>query len=128
MLARLWHSIVPLFIRSNIDDSEARAMIGRREFLLGLGGSCAIGLGLAACKSKGGGAGAGSCSDTGSLAADQKALRKQLGYEGVTPIAAKTCGNCKLYVKPAAGSSCGGCQLFKGPVETGGYCKSWAEA
>ncbi|MEL7369772.1 MAG: high-potential iron-sulfur protein [Myxococcota bacterium] len=58
--------------------------------------------------------------------ATSKQLRSTLQYVEKSKIEGKQCGNCLQYVEPAAGKSCGGCKLFTGPVQTNGYCLSWA--
>ncbi len=55
-----------------------------------------------------------------------KKLRSTLQYVEKSVTAGKQCNNCLQYVVPEAGKACGGCKLFTGPVQSGGYCLSWA--
>ncbi len=68
------------------------------------------------------------CNDTSGLTEQEVAMRNQLQYVDVTPIAEETCDNCSLWLAAEAGSSCGGCNLLKGPIAPAGYCISWAPA
>jgi len=50
-----------------------------------------------------------------------------LGYKHASPVAGKSCGNCKLWQGGAA--DWGACTLFPGKeVAKGGHCNSWVAA
>lgn len=54
-----------------------------------------------------------------------KGIRANLKYVDQSPIATRTCDNCKLYTRPSANSHCGGCRVVPGLIHPKGYCSSW---
>ena len=66
-----------------------------------------------------------SCIHEVPLSHEQIVTRKSLGYTDQTPIATRTCDNCKLYTNPVNNNACGGCLVLSGPIHPKGYCKSW---
>jgi hypothetical protein len=66
-----------------------------------------------------------SCTDTTGLAAADVTIRTSLGYVDTSTEAGKTCVTCQQYL-PAAPGACGACKVVKGPINPGGYCKSFA--
>lgn len=104
---------------------DRRAFFGR-ALLLGVG---AVGAGavLTACENSGGGAATPKtpkvdCSDVSALSEAELNTRNSLKYVDVTPIPAKVCDNCKLYVEKPP---CNGCTVVPGPIAAKGYCAAW---
>ena len=65
------------------------------------------------------------CTDTTGLAAGDVTLRTTLGYVDVSTQPGKTCLGCAQFVAGAP-NACGTCKILKGPINPGGYCKSFA--
>lgn len=65
------------------------------------------------------------CPEQASLTEQEKAIRSSLKYVDQTPIAQRTCDNCKLYTLPSESSICGGCKVVPGPIHPKGYCAAW---
>ncbi len=65
-----------------------------------------------------------SCTDVSGLSAGDLTTRKSLQYVDKTPTVGKECDKCRFY-QPKAPNQCGACQIVKGPINPGGYCKSW---
>ncbi|MGB5811775.1 MAG: high-potential iron-sulfur protein [Polyangiales bacterium] len=124
--------------------------IGRRDSLkvVGFGFLGAAGLiNLAACSKKesaGGAEGAGSAEKAPTEEAPAKQaeaaggegcdaaiepastqMRTALQYKQVSDQEGKSCSSCAQF-KPGEYGDCGGCNLFTGPVQSNGYCLSWA--
>jgi hypothetical protein len=68
------------------------------------------------------------CTDVSGITDAEAQMRNTLGYVDASVKDGQTCGNCALFVAPAQGASCGTCTLLKGPINTNGYCVSWAMA
>jgi hypothetical protein len=64
------------------------------------------------------------CSDTTGLASGDVQIRATLGYVDTSTQPGKSCAVCSQF-KPAAPNACGGCAIVKGPINPGGYCKSF---
>lgn len=94
--------------------------IDRRESLVGLATVLIAPAALLGCKKS------LNCTDTSALKPDEVAMRNTLAYTDASPDPAKLCSGCQLF-KPAGENECGGCQLIKGPINPGGYCKSWVK-
>ena len=65
------------------------------------------------------------CTDTMSLSASDAQVRTSLGYVDKSPEPGKSCTGCQQFI-PAAPDACGSCKVLKGPINPGGYCKSFA--
>jgi hypothetical protein len=65
------------------------------------------------------------CTDTTGLAATDVQVRTSLAYVDVSTEPGKSCANCQQYVAAAAAGTCGTCKVVKGPINPGGYCKSF---
>lgn len=63
------------------------------------------------------------CSDLSSLTAAEKEMRTTLKYTDKSDKA-DTCNTCQFFT---AGSGCGKCTILKGPIQSGGWCASWAK-
>lgn len=69
------------------------------------------------------------CSDLSDVEDDEINKRNNIfKYQEKSEKEGQNCANCQLYKKPEAEGDCGGCTLFAGPVQTGGWCPSWAKA
>ena len=51
-------------------------------------------------------------------------IRNTLGYVDKSVEADKTCSNCVQF-NTGGDTACGTCKVVKGPINPGGYCKSW---
>lgn len=60
-----------------------------------------------------------------SLSEQEQSIRSSLRYVDQSPIAQKTCANCKIYTLPNNNSLCGGCKIVPGPIHPQGYCTAW---
>lgn len=65
-----------------------------------------------------------SCTDTMSLSAADAQVRTSLAYVDTSTEPGKHCSNCQQFL-PAAPDVCGACKIVKGPINPGGYCKSF---
>jgi hypothetical protein len=65
------------------------------------------------------------CTDTTGLAATDVQVRTSLGYEDTSTQPGKMCSNCQQFVAPPSAGTCGSCKVVKGPINPGGYCKSF---
>jgi hypothetical protein len=65
------------------------------------------------------------CPNQESMSEQERAIRHSLKYVDKTPIAGRTCDNCKLYILPSSTSHCGGCKVVPGPIHPRGYCTAW---
>ena len=65
------------------------------------------------------------CTDTSSLAPADVAIRTSLAYVDTSTEPGKTCTTCQQFIAPAAAGACGTCKVVKGPINPGGYCKSF---
>ena len=66
------------------------------------------------------------CTDTSALGTADRQLRVSLGYQDQSPFGKdKSCLNCDFF-ESAGRNQCGTCTLIQGPINPGGYCKSWA--
>lgn len=64
------------------------------------------------------------CFDTNAMPANQKSMRRSLGFKDATD-AEKRCGTCAFYATTAA--DCGKCALLSGgAVAAANVCDSWA--
>ena len=68
----------------------------------------------------------GNCGDFSKLTEKDHEMRKNLGYEEVSPTEDTQCQHCNLFLPPRPNESCGGCTLFTGPIEPTGTCTYWA--
>jgi hypothetical protein len=82
---------------------------------------------LSACKGGSNGGGSGDCMDVSALSPADKSMRDTVKYVDATTIPDQTCGNCQLFIAPKSGETCGTCQVVKGPINTKGYCVTWAK-
>lgn len=68
---------------------------------------------------------AASCFDMDSMPANQKSMRRSLGFKLQAPDANKRCGTCAFYTVSAG--DCGKCALLSGGVVAAeNVCDSWA--
>ncbi len=65
------------------------------------------------------------CSSTSGLGPAGVASRESQGYVERTPNPGEDCAGCRFYT-PGAEGACGGCQVVQGPINPGGYCRTWA--
>ena len=69
-------------------------------------------------------AGASACMDLDAMPANQKSLRRSLGFKLQSPDSAKHCSGCAFFT--ANGGNCGKCQLLSGAAVTAdSVCDSW---
>lgn len=101
-----------------MDHDDARR-IGRRDMLRR---SLVVLAAAPAVAAIGCGGGELTC-DTGSLAADQTAMRQALHYTDHGPDAARHCSSCALYTGSA--TACGTCTVIAGAVHPQGTCDSF---
>ena len=67
----------------------------------------------------------GACVDPNTLPANQKSMRRSLGFKLQAPDPKKRCGNCAFFTPSSSG--CGKCALLSGGiVAAGSVCDSWA--
>jgi hypothetical protein len=66
-----------------------------------------------------------SCTDTSSLSSADITLRAALGYLDQSTEAGRQCRACQQFVAPPSEGQCGTCKIVKGPINPGGYCKSF---
>jgi hypothetical protein len=66
-----------------------------------------------------------SCTDVSGLSPGDITLRTALGYLDQSPQAGRQCQRCLQFVAPPAEGRCGTCKIVKGPINPGGYCKSY---
>ena len=66
-----------------------------------------------------------SCTDTTGLAPADLTVRTSLAYVDASMEPGKACQSCQQFVAPPAPGSCGSCKILKGPINPGGYCKSF---
>ena len=64
------------------------------------------------------------CTDTSALSAADLSVRTSLQYVDISTEPGKMCSNCQQFL-PAAADQCGACKVVKGPINPGGYCKSF---
>jgi hypothetical protein len=65
------------------------------------------------------------CVDLDSMPANQKSMRRSLGFKLQAPDANKRCGTCAFYT--ATAGDCGKCALLSGGVVAAeNVCDSWA--
>ncbi len=106
--------------------NEMNERLSRRTFgkiVAGAGAAAAGAALLVACGKSQPAAAPFTCTDTTGL--DEAGIGTRIDNEYVdhTPIPAKHCTNCVLFVPATA---CGTCQVVKGPIHPEGYCKLWA--
>ncbi|HSY21732.1 MAG TPA: twin-arginine translocation signal domain-containing protein [Polyangiaceae bacterium] len=65
-----------------------------------------------------------SCEDTTALSPPDMAIRTSLQYIDNSNQPGKQCSSCQQFI-PAAPNACGSCKVVKGPINPGGYCKSF---
>jgi hypothetical protein len=65
------------------------------------------------------------CADPETLTRGEAHMRKTLEYSVVSGDDSQTCATCQFF-RAASGSACGECEILSGPVDTAGYCTSWA--
>jgi hypothetical protein len=65
-----------------------------------------------------------SCTDTTSLSATDAQVRTTLAYVDHSTEPGKSCLHCQQFI-PAAPDACGSCKVVKGPINSGGNCKSF---
>ena len=65
------------------------------------------------------------CTDTSALSPADQMLRTTLQYIDNSNQPGKQCSGCQQFLPPATPGTCGGCKVLKGPVNPGGYCKSF---
>jgi hypothetical protein len=98
--------------------------LSRREVLqrgAGLGALVVLGAAAACHKAPA----ALACTDTTGLAAGDLQVRTSLGYEDTSTQPGKQCSGCVQFI-PGPQGACGTCKVIKGPINPGGYCKSFA--
>lgn len=108
--------------------NEMNEKLSRRtfgKFVVGAGAAAAGAALLVACGKSQPATATFACTDTAGLDEAGVGTRIDNEYTDHTPIPAKHCSNCVLFV-PAAADACGTCQVVKGPIHPGGYCKLWA--
>ncbi|MGH7298047.1 MAG: high-potential iron-sulfur protein [Polyangiaceae bacterium] len=97
-----------------------------RRFLLrqsaALGALALLGGTVAACSKK---AAALACTDTSGLSTTDTQVRVALAYVDTSVTPGKSCTGCQQFIAPAAAGTCGTCKVVKGPINPGGYCKSF---
>ena len=65
------------------------------------------------------------CFDPNALPANQKSMRRSLGFKLQAPDPKKKCGTCAFFTAPKG--DCGKCALLSGGiVAAGNVCDSWA--
>jgi len=65
-----------------------------------------------------------SCTDTTALSPADMTIRTSLAYIDNSNQPGKQCSGCQQFL-PAAPDACGACKIVKGPINPGGYCKSF---
>lgn len=67
------------------------------------------------------------CNNITELTANQKSVRSAQQFTVNTPFKKRYCSNCLYFKAPdsRSGSPCGSCTIVPGPIDPGGYCKSW---
>jgi hypothetical protein len=66
-----------------------------------------------------------SCNDTSALSSADAQLRTTLVYVDTSTEPGKTCAQCQQYNPAPSADVCGTCKIVKGPINPGGYCKSF---
>ena len=66
------------------------------------------------------------CADPALLSAGEAQMRKTRQYVEVTGVAQQRCDSCQFFSAPDA-QGCGHCEILDGPVNSSGYCESWAQ-
>ncbi len=64
------------------------------------------------------------CTDTTGLSATDVQLRATLAYVDASTQPGKSCSACMQFIAGAS-NACGTCKILKGPVNPGGYCRSF---
>jgi len=104
-----------------MDDKLSRRDVLRRS--AAFGALALVGTGAAACsKSR---PPALSCTDTTALSPTDATIRTALGYVDTSTEPGKMCSGCLQFL-PASPDACGACKVVKGPINPGGYCKSFS--
>jgi len=67
------------------------------------------------------------CPDQDKLTAQETSIRDGLKYVDQSPLPARRCDNCKLYVNAVKGALCGGCKVVPGPIHPQGHCTAWVQ-
>jgi hypothetical protein len=65
-----------------------------------------------------------SCTDTSALSPADMTIRTSLQYIDNSNQPGKQCSGCQQFI-PTTPTTCGNCKVLKGPINPGGYCKSF---
>lgn len=66
------------------------------------------------------------CADPEQLSPGEAQMRKSRQYVEVTRVAQQRCDSCQFFSAPDK-KGCGHCEILDGPVNSAGYCNSWAQ-
>ena len=103
-----------------MDDKLSRRDVLRRS--AAFGALALVGAGPVGCsKSKP----ALACTDTSALSPTDVTIRTSLGYVDTSTEPGKMCSACLQFL-PGTPDACGACKIVKGPINPGGYCKSFS--
>jgi hypothetical protein len=64
------------------------------------------------------------CDDTTGLTPADTMIRTSLAYIDNSNQPGKQCSGCQQFL-PTTPTTCGTCKIVKGPINPGGYCKSF---
>jgi hypothetical protein len=101
-----------------MDEKVSRRLVLQQSAAFG----ALVVFGASACNKK---PAALSCTDTSTLSTTDAQVRTALGYVDTSVEPGKSCTGCQQFNAPPAPGSCGTCKVVKGPINPGGYCKSF---
>lgn len=67
------------------------------------------------------------CTDVRGLWPAEVRTRTDNAYVNRSERAGEYCFACANFIEPAVAGACGTCRTVKGPINPGGWCKSWTK-